>query len=90
MNKLFIAAAAVALAATMASVGQARAASPPAKDPNCALNTGNMAWQEQYHCFGDAAKPTPVVDKPAPGSKKDPNCALNTGNMAWQEHYHCF
>jgi nitrous oxide reductase len=97
MNRLLLAAAALALAVTTgpAMLGQAQAA-PAAKAAECsnAARMNDASWQEHYHCWnnGQATAPTvPVAAKPAP-STKSPECS-NTARMndaSWQEHYHCW
>lgn len=94
MKKLMIAAAGLALAATMgaAPIGQAQAA-PAAKDPMCALGSqgGSQSWQDNYHCWGHYTPAKTVAHVPK-GPAKDPMCSLGaqSGSQSWAAHYHCW
>jgi hypothetical protein len=92
MNKLLIAAA--ALAAVLPLAGQAQAA--PAKDPMCSLApaTYSASWAEYYGCWG-AAPRNQYQPAATPAAYTGPSdgdfCKLPAASApSWAEHYGCW
>ncbi len=77
---------------------QVRAA--PTKSPYCNMARSQknpMAWDEYYHCFGQApepaARPALHMEVRSATPAKSPYCNMARSQknpMAWDEYYHCF